>query len=62
MDACELRARAARYRELAEGLYDLRVIAEVLACARDLDAEADWIERQASFGARLVIQRHRIDS
>jgi hypothetical protein len=45
---------------LAEGLYDPRVIAEVLACARELDAEAVWMERQAAFGARMVIQRYRI--
>jgi hypothetical protein len=41
-------------------LYDPRVIAEVQACARELDAEAAWIEKQAAFGARVVIQRYRI--
>jgi len=60
VDASELRAKAARYRRLAEGLYDPRVIAEVLACARELDAEAVWMDRQAAFGARMVIQRYRI--
>ena len=60
VDASELRARAARYRQLADCLYDPRVIAEVQACARELDAEAAWIEKQDSFGARMVIQRYRI--
>lgn len=62
VDASELRARATRYRMLAEGLYDPRVIAEVLACARDLDAEAAWIERQAAFGARVVMHRYGMSS
>ena len=35
-----LRARAARYTELAETLSDPRVIAVVEACALDLEAEA----------------------
>jgi hypothetical protein len=60
VDASELRARASRYRHLADGLYDPRVIAEVQACARDLEAEAAWIEKRDSFGARVVIQRYRI--
>ena len=60
VDAGELRARAARYRRLADGLYDSRVVAEVQACARELDAEAAWIEKQDLYGARVVIQRYRI--
>ena len=60
VDASELRARAARYRRLADGLYDPRVIAEVQACARELDAEAAWIEKQNAFGARLAMQRYRL--
>ena len=60
VDAGELRARAARYRSLADVLYDPRVIAEVQDCARDLEAEAVWLEKQAAFGARIVIQRHRM--
>jgi hypothetical protein len=60
VDASGLRARAARYRRLADVLYDPRVIAEVHACARELEAEAAWIEKQASFGARIVTQRYRI--
>ena len=35
-----LRAKAARYRQLAEGLYDPGVVSVVLACAAELDAEA----------------------
>ena len=58
-DADELRARAARYRHLADTLCDPHVIAEVQACARELDTEAAWIERQASFGTRTAIQQYR---
>jgi len=57
--AAELRARAARYRKLADTLCDPHVIAEVQACARELDTEAAWIAKQASFGARTVNQRYR---
>jgi len=39
-DPDELRARAARYRSLAETLTDLRVIAVVQACAEELEMEA----------------------
>ena len=60
VDASELRARAARYRQLAEILYDPLVVAEVQACARELDIEAAWIDRQTSFAAPTVIQRYRI--
>ena len=60
-DADELRARAARYRQLADALYDPRVVAEVQACARELDTEAAWIEKQDMFSARMVTQRCRID-
>ena len=35
-----LRARAARYRALAETLIDLRVIAVVQACAEELEMDA----------------------
>ena len=59
VDASELRARAARYRRLADVLHDPYVIAEVLACARELDAEAAWIEKQNAY-ARVTYQRHRI--
>ena len=57
MDANELREKAARYRRLAEILFDSRVIAEVHACARDLEVEAAWIERQAAYRAQLVKRR-----
>ena len=60
VDASELRARAARYRQLAEILHDPHVVAEVQACARELDIEAAWLERRASFGAPTAMQRHRI--
>jgi len=59
VDASELRARAARYRGLADVLYDPRVIAEVQACARELDAEAAWIEKQDAY-VRVAYRRHRI--
>jgi hypothetical protein len=60
IDASELRARAARYRQLADVLYDPRVVTEVQACARELDTEAAWIERQNAFGARMMMQRYGI--
>ena len=60
VDSDELRARAARYRRLAEILYDPHVVAEVQACARELDIEAAWIERQAALGTRMVVQRYRV--
>ena len=59
VDASELRARAARYRQLADVLYDRHVIAEVQACASELDAEAAWIEKQNAY-ARVAYRRHRI--
>ena len=40
----DLRARAARYRELADALWDPRVIAVVQACARQLDGQAALME------------------
>ena len=57
IDANELRAKAARYRRLAEVLFDPRVIAEVYACARDLDAEASWIEKQDACKAQFAQRR-----
>ncbi len=59
VDASELRARAARYRRLADVLYDPCVIAEVQACARELEAEAAWIEKQNAY-ARMAYPRYRI--
>jgi len=60
--ANELRAKAARYRRLAEALFDPRVIAEVNACARDLEAEAAWMEKRASYRAQLVLGRNHADN
>ena len=60
VDAGELRARAARYRQLAEILFDPHVVAEVQACARELDIEASWIEKQAPIDPRAVIRRYRV--
>ena len=37
----ELKARAERYRRLAESLFDANIIAVVLACARELDQNAE---------------------
>jgi hypothetical protein len=42
--AAQLRARAARYRALADSLHDPRAISEVSACVRELEAEADSLE------------------
>ena len=39
-DANGLRARARRYRKLAESLFDSRVITIVLDCATELDEKA----------------------
>jgi hypothetical protein len=41
----ELRAKAERYRTLAEKLSDPRVIAVVYDCARELEEQAASIER-----------------
>ena len=57
MDPHALREKAARYRRLAEILFDPRVVSEVHACARDLEAEAAWIERQAAYRVQLVERR-----
>jgi hypothetical protein len=48
-----LRARALRYKILAEGLYDRQTAAEVTAYARELEAEA---ERLADPRRRLTVQ------
>lgn len=41
--ARDFRARAERYRRLAESLFDENIVAVVLACARELDQHADAI-------------------
>ncbi len=43
--AAHLRARARRYRMLAELLFDARVIAAAEACARELEQAADEMSR-----------------
>jgi hypothetical protein len=40
----ELRAKAARYRQLAESLFDPGMVAVVLTCARELETEAASLE------------------
>jgi hypothetical protein len=42
--AAELRAKAARYRLLAESLFDSGMVAVVLNCARELEGEAAALE------------------
>jgi len=46
--AANLRAKAQRYRALVEGLFDSTMIAIVQACARELEAEAAFVEFMAS--------------
>ena len=42
--ADKLRARAARYRSLAETLTNPEIIVAALECARELDKEADALD------------------
>jgi hypothetical protein len=42
--AGDLRGRAARYRRLADTVWDPRVIAVLQACAHELEVEASSIE------------------
>jgi hypothetical protein len=46
----KLRAQAARYRSLAETLFDASLLAVVQQCARELDAEAEILEQTKSGG------------
>jgi hypothetical protein len=55
VDAHEFRARAARYRHLADGLIDPQVIAEVYACARQLEIKAAAIEKLAAFELQTML-------
>jgi len=41
-----LRARAERYKRLAEGLLDRQTAAEVIACANELESEIEKLERR----------------
>lgn len=47
--AAKLKAKAARYRLLAETIFDPRLIAEVQACAHELDSEAALLERWPTY-------------
>jgi hypothetical protein len=55
-----MRARASRYKILAEGLYDRRTAAEVSAYADELEAEAERLaDSRLPLGAsRLGVFRH----
>ena len=48
----KLRAKAARYRQLAEGLFDPGMVAVVQNCARELEAEAASLETTRLAGRR----------
>jgi hypothetical protein len=43
--AANLKAKAERYRSLAESLFDQKIAAVVQACARELDCEARSLEQ-----------------
>ena len=49
----ELRAKAARYRLLAESLFDPGMVAVVLDCARELEGEAALLETERGQEPRL---------
>lgn len=49
--AAMLRARAERYRSLAENLSNPEVVAVALECARELEREAEAQERMQISGA-----------
>ena len=55
VDVGEFRARAARYRHLADELIDPQVIAEVDACARELETKAAEIERLVAFELQTML-------
>ena len=55
VDASEFRARAARYRCLADELIDPQVTAEVYACARELETKAAEIEKLAAFELQTML-------
>lgn len=54
-DASEFRARAVRYRHLADALTDPRVTAEVYACARELETKAAEIENLVAFELQTML-------
>jgi hypothetical protein len=49
--ATTLRARAERYRSLAENLSNPEIVAAALECARDLEREAEVQEHMRMLGA-----------
>ena len=54
--AAELRARAERYRLLAETLFDPKMIAIAQGCARELETEATAQEPRAARLERAVVR------
>jgi hypothetical protein len=58
-EARKLRAKAEHYRVLARSFFDLRVIAAVESCARELEAKADLIDANASRKPRWVLYQGR---
>ena len=57
-EAAVLRVKAARFRRLAETLFDPFVIATAQACASELESEATLIERNHT--ARVAEQKSRL--
>ena len=54
--AAQLRARAERYRLLAETLFDPDMIAIAQGCARELETEATAQEPRAATSGRAVVR------
>jgi len=55
VDASEFRARADRYRHLADELIDPQVTAEVYACARELEIKAAEVEKLVAFELQTML-------
>jgi hypothetical protein len=53
-EAGNLKSRAERYRQLAESLHDPKIIAVVLACARELEENADAMLKPGQPDLRLI--------
>jgi hypothetical protein len=53
-EAGNLKSRAERYRQLAESLHDPKIIAVVLACARELEEYADAMLKPGQPDLRLI--------
>ncbi len=56
-EAGKLKSRAERYRQLAESLHDPKIIAVVLACARELEECADAMLNPTRPDLRLISPR-----